>query len=87
MIMPHNGILVANGGFSAHWSGLLYDAPSAERVFVANRGNASIGYGLSGGIGAQLCRRKESRGGLSWDTEASTLPWVILKRQSASRFP
>ncbi|MBN1828468.1 MAG: thiamine pyrophosphate-binding protein [Deltaproteobacteria bacterium] len=57
-VMPHNGILVADGGFAAHWSGLLYEAPSAGRVFVANRGNASIGYGLPGGIGAQLAAEK-----------------------------
>jgi len=52
--MPKNGILVADGGFAAHWTGLLYDTPSAGRTFVANRGNASIGYGLPGGIGVKL---------------------------------
>ena len=52
--MTRNGILVADGGFAAHWTGLLYDTPAAGRTFVANRGNASIGYGLPGGIGAQL---------------------------------
>ncbi len=57
-VMPDNGILVADGGFAAHWTGLLYDAPSAGRTYVANRGNASIGYGLPGGIGAQLAAGK-----------------------------
>jgi acetolactate synthase-1/2/3 large subunit len=52
--MPSNGILVADGGFAAHWTGLLYDTPAAGRSFVANRGNASIGYGLPGGIGVKL---------------------------------
>lgn len=52
--MPKKGILLADGGFAAHWTGLLYDAPTAGRTFVANRGNASIGYGAPGGIGAQL---------------------------------
>ena len=54
LAMPSNGILLADGGFAAHWTGLLYDTPAAGRTFVANRGNASIGYGLPGGIGAQL---------------------------------
>ena len=52
--MPTNGILLTDGGFAAHWAGLLYDTPAAGRTFVANRGNASIGYGLPGAIGAQL---------------------------------
>ncbi|MCX5901874.1 MAG: thiamine pyrophosphate-binding protein [Proteobacteria bacterium] len=51
---PSNGILLTDGGFAAHWAGLLYDTPAAGRTFVANRGNASIGYGLPGAIGAQL---------------------------------
>ncbi len=56
--MPPNGILLADGGFAGHWTGLLYDAPSAGRTFVANRGNASIGYGVPGGIGAQLAAKE-----------------------------
>jgi acetolactate synthase I/II/III large subunit len=53
-VIPPDGFLVADGGFAAHWTGLLYDTPSAGRGFVANRGNASIGYGLPGGIGVKL---------------------------------
>jgi acetolactate synthase-1/2/3 large subunit len=56
--MPPNGILLADGGFAAHWTGLLYDVPAAGRTFVANRGNASIGYGVPGGIGAQLAAKE-----------------------------
>ena len=52
--IPEKGILLADGGFAAHWTGLFYDVPSAGRGYVANRGNASIGYGMPGGIGAQL---------------------------------
>ena len=52
--MPDNAILVVDGGFAAHWGGLLYDTKSAGRTFIANRGFASIGYGLPGAIGAQL---------------------------------
>lgn len=52
--MPAEGILVADGGFAAHWSGLLYDTKRAGRGFVPNRGFASIGYGVPGAIGAAL---------------------------------
>jgi acetolactate synthase-1/2/3 large subunit len=53
-IMPDDSVLVADGGFAAHWSGLLYDTKLAGRYFIANRGFASIGYGVPGGLGAQL---------------------------------
>jgi acetolactate synthase-1/2/3 large subunit len=52
--MPARSILVADGGFAAHWTGLLYDTKAAGRHFIADRGLASIGYGLPGGIGAAL---------------------------------
>ena len=53
-LMPKNGILVADGGFAAHWTGLLYDTKAAGRTYIADRGLASIGYGLPGALGAQL---------------------------------
>jgi acetolactate synthase-1/2/3 large subunit len=53
-VMPANGILVADGGFAAHWGGLLYDTKQAGRGFVPDRGFASIGYGLPGAMGAAL---------------------------------
>jgi acetolactate synthase-1/2/3 large subunit len=53
-VIPEDGILVADGGFAAHWTGLLYDTPKEGRTYVANRGNASIGYGLPAAIGAQI---------------------------------
>lgn len=52
--MPDDGVLVADGGFAGHWGGLLYDTKRAGRGFVADRGFASIGYGLPGALGAQL---------------------------------
>ncbi len=52
--MPADGILVADGGFAAHWGGLLYDTKRAGRGFVPDRGFASIGYGLPGALGAAL---------------------------------
>ena len=52
--MPADGILVADGGFAAHWAGLIYDTKRPGRGFVPDRGFASIGYGLPGAIGAAL---------------------------------
>ncbi|EAQ02388.1 acetolactate synthase, large subunit [Pseudooceanicola batsensis HTCC2597] len=52
--LPSDAILIADGGFAAHWGGLLYDQPQAGRGFVPDRGFASIGYGLPGAIGARL---------------------------------
>ncbi|CAB5513396.1 Acetolactate synthase large subunit [Achromobacter anxifer] len=50
--LPADGILVADGGFAAHWGGLLFDTKRAGRGFVPDRGFASIGYGIPGAIGA-----------------------------------
>ena len=52
--LPENAILVADGGFAAHWGGLLYDTKRAGRGFLPDRGFASIGYGLPGAIGGAL---------------------------------
>jgi acetolactate synthase I/II/III large subunit len=52
--LPADSVLVADGGFAAHWGGLLFDTRRAGRHFVADRGFASIGYGLPGAIGCQL---------------------------------
>ena len=52
--LPADSILVADGGFAGHWTGLLYDTKMAGRHFIPDRGLASIGYGLPGGIGASL---------------------------------
>jgi acetolactate synthase-1/2/3 large subunit len=53
-VMPADAVLVADGGFAAHWGALFHDTKQAGRGFVADRGFASIGYGVPGGIGAQL---------------------------------
>jgi acetolactate synthase-1/2/3 large subunit len=53
-ILPPEAILIADGGFAAHWGGLLYDTKRAGRGFVPDRGFASIGYGVPGAIGAKL---------------------------------
>ena len=53
-LLPADGILIADGGFAAHWGGLLYDTKRPGRSFVPDRGFASIGYGLPGAMGAAL---------------------------------
>ena len=53
-ILPKDAILVADGGFAAHWGGLLFDTKRAGRGFLPDRGFASIGYGLPGAMGASL---------------------------------
>jgi acetolactate synthase-1/2/3 large subunit len=52
--LPADGYLVADGGFAAHWSGLLFDTKEPGRHFVPDRGFASIGYGVPGAIGVAL---------------------------------
>ena len=56
-VLPEDGILVADGGFAAHWGGLLFDTKRAGRSFVPDRGFASIGYGLPGAMGAALAAK------------------------------
>ncbi len=53
-VLPAKSWLVADGGFAAHWGGLLFDTKRPGRAFVPDRGFASIGYGLPGAIGASL---------------------------------
>jgi acetolactate synthase-1/2/3 large subunit len=53
-VMPEAGVLVADGGFASHWAGLLYETKVSGRSFIANRGFASIGYGLPGSMGVSL---------------------------------
>lgn len=52
--MPADAILVADGGFAGHWGGLMFDTKAAGRHFLPDRGFAAIGYGVPGGIGAQI---------------------------------
>ena len=65
--LPDNGYLIADGGFAAHWGGLLFDTRKAAREFVPDRGFASIGYGLPGAMGAQLAAPDATVVGLTGD--------------------
>ena len=65
--LPSDAILVADGGFAGHWTGLLYDTKRAGRHFIPDRGFASIGYGLPGGIGASMAAPAQSVVALTGD--------------------
>ena len=69
--MPEDGVLVADGGFAAHWSGLLFNTRLAGRHFIANRGFASIGYGIPGSMGAQIGSEKRRVIGVTGDGGAN----------------
>ena len=56
--LPDGAIVVADGGFAAHWSAILLSVHQG-RTYIANRGQASIGYGLPGAIGASLGAGRE----------------------------
>ena len=60
-------LLVADGGFAAHWCGLLYDTKVPGRGFVPDRGFASIGYGLPGAMGARLAAPGRQVAGITGD--------------------
>ncbi len=65
--LPEDGHLIADGGFAAHWGGLLFNSKRARRSFVPDRGFASIGYGLPGAMGAQLAAPEAVVVGLTGD--------------------
>lgn len=65
--LPEDGYLIADGGFAAHWGGLLFDTKQAGRAFVPDRGFASIGYGLPGAMGVQLAKPEAVVVGLTGD--------------------
>jgi acetolactate synthase-1/2/3 large subunit len=86
-VMPADSILVADGGFAAHWAGLLYDAKRAGRCFVADRGFASIGYGLPGCLGASLGRPDVPVVGLTGDGGLNmTIGGLETARRSGANF-
>ena len=72
MLMPEDAILVADGGFAGHWGGLLFDTKRAGRHFLADRGFASIGYGVPGSMGAQLAAGSRAASSGSPATAVST---------------
>ena len=65
-LLDPNAVLVADGGFAAHWCGLLYDTKIAGRGFVPDRGYASIGYGLPGAMGAKLAAPGRQVAGITY---------------------
>jgi acetolactate synthase-1/2/3 large subunit len=80
--LPADGVLVADGGFAAHWAGLFFDTKAPGRGFVADRGLASIGYGLPGALGAALAKPAAPVVGLTGD---GGLNMVIGELETARR--
>lgn len=66
-LLPEDSIVVADGGFASHWAGLFYDTKRSGRGFIADRGFASIGYGLPGALGAALAAPERAVVGLTGD--------------------
>ena len=79
-VLPEDAILVADGGFAAHWTGLIYDTKRAGRGYIPDRGMASIGYGVSGGIGAQLAAPDSPVFALTGDGGLNMTPGATWKR-------
>lgn len=52
--VPDDSVIVADGGFAAHWTSLVFESRKAGRSYVADRGFASIGFGVPGALGAYL---------------------------------
>lgn len=54
-ILPEDAIMVGDGGFSAHWSSVYWDVNGTDgRHYLANRGQAAIGYGLPAVLGCKF---------------------------------
>src|SRR3546814_11281814 len=65
--LPADAILVADGGFAAHWGGLLFDTKQPGRGCVPDRGFASRRHGAAGGIGsAPRATQRGDRKSLEW---------------------
>ncbi|MBE6564489.1 MAG: thiamine pyrophosphate-binding protein [Ruminococcaceae bacterium] len=67
-ILPEDAIMVGDGGFSAHWSSVYWDVNSADgRHYLANRGQAAIGYGLPAALGCKFACPEKTVVALSGD--------------------
>ncbi|MDP6406572.1 MAG: thiamine pyrophosphate-binding protein [Alphaproteobacteria bacterium] len=83
--LPADATLVADGGFAAHWGGLLYDTKQPGRGFVPDRGFASIGYGLPGAMGSDLAARELGSGPVVGLTGDGGFNMVLGELETARR--
>src|SRR5262249_6988510 len=60
-------VVVDDGVVVGYWTGVLYGTEIAGRLFIPNRGFASIGYGLPGGMGACFAASDRSVVAISGD--------------------
>jgi len=67
-ILPEDAIMVGDGGFSAHWSSVYWDVNAEDgRHYLANRGQAAIGYGLPAALGCKFACPEKTVVALSGD--------------------
>lgn len=52
--LPDDSILITGGGLVTQWAAVHYQIRKAGRTHIANRGQATIGYGLPALIGVKL---------------------------------
>jgi acetolactate synthase-1/2/3 large subunit len=80
---PENAILIGDGGFAAHWSSVFWTVNSNEgRHYIANRGQAAIGYGLPAAVGAKIAAPDKPVITLSGD---GGLGYSIMEMETAVR--
>jgi acetolactate synthase-1/2/3 large subunit len=80
---PDNVIMVGDGGFSAHWSSVYWTVSNNDaRHYIANRGQAAIGYGLPGALGAKIANPDKPVITLSGD---GGLAYSIMEIETAVR--
>jgi acetolactate synthase-1/2/3 large subunit len=80
---PGNAIMIGDGGFAAHWSSVYWTVSSNDgRHYIANRGQASIGYGLPAAVGAKTASPDKPVIALSGD---GGLGYSIMEMETAVR--
>ncbi len=81
--VPSDAIMVGDGGFSAHWSSVYWTVKKNDaRHYIANRGQAAIGYGLPGALGAKVANPDKAVITLSGD---GGLAYSIMELETAVR--
>lgn len=81
-VTPEDAIMVGDGGFAAHWSSVYWTVKGEGRHYIANRGQASIGYGLPAAIGAKRACPNQPVIALSGD---GGLGYAIMEMETAVR--
>ena len=82
-LVPDDAIMVGDGGFSAHWSSVYWDVDAKTgRHYLANRGQAAIGYGLPAALGCKFACPDKTVIALSGD---GGLGYSVMELETAMR--